>query len=61
MGQLVDLLGWCHELDPWQEKFIKRCRAISEQVTEETSKVEGEWLTVADMKDLKFSENFDLD
>lgn len=37
-----------------EERFIKRCLAISEKVLEETSELEGEWLTVADMEALNF-------
>ncbi|CAK9022282.1 Uncharacterized protein SCF082_LOCUS15721, partial [Durusdinium trenchii] len=37
-----------------KERFIKRCLAISEKVLEETSELEGEWLTVADMEALNF-------
>ncbi|CAK9098549.1 unnamed protein product [Durusdinium trenchii] len=36
-----------------KEKFIKRCTAISQKILEETSEVEGEWLTVADMQKCK--------
>ena len=39
-----------------KDKFVKRCRAITERISEETSEIEGEWLTVADMKNLNFSE-----
>ena len=38
-----------------QEKFVKRCKAITEKISEETSEVEGEWLTVADMEKLEFT------
>lgn len=39
-----------------EEKFTKRCRSITEKIAEETSEVEGEWLTVADMEKMEFSE-----
>ena len=42
---------------PLQDKFIKRCKAISEKVQEEISEVEAEWLTVSDMEKLQFSES----
>eukprot|EP00435_Cladocopium_sp_Y103_P005960 s5325_g1.t3 len=38
------------------EKFVKRCKAITESISEESSEVEGEWLTYADMQKLEFSE-----
>lgn len=34
---------------------MKRCKAITEKISEETSEVEGEWLTVADMEKLDFT------
>lgn len=40
---------------PLQDKFVKRCRAITENITEEVSEIEGEWLTVEDMQLLKYS------
>ncbi len=43
-------------IDAWQDKFVKRCRSITEQITEETAEIEGEWLTEEDMKLLKYSE-----
>ena len=43
-------------LSAWQEKFVKRCKAITESISEESSEVEGEWLTYADMQKLEFSE-----
>jgi hypothetical protein len=39
-----------------QERLVKRCQAITEKNSEEVSEVEGEWLTVADMEKLGFSE-----
>ena len=41
---------------PLKDRFIKRCRAITEKIQEEISEVEGEWLTVADMEKANFSE-----
>ena len=38
-----------------KEKFIKRCKAITERISEESSEVEGEWLTYDDMVKLEFS------
>ena len=35
---------------------MKRCKAITQRISEEITEVEGEWLTVADMKKLEFSE-----
>lgn len=35
---------------------MKRCRAITEKIAEETSEITGEWLTIADMERLQFSE-----
>ena len=39
-----------------KDRFIKRCRSIAERVSEEISEVEGEWLSIADMEKLGFSE-----
>ena len=39
-----------------QDKLIKRCRAITEKISEEISEIEGEWLTLLDMQNLNFSE-----
>jgi hypothetical protein len=41
---------------PFQDKFVKRCRSITEKITEETAEIEGEWLTEEDMGLLKYSE-----
>ena len=46
-----------HELlTPSGDKFVRRCRAITERITEEISSIEGEWLTESDMKNLNYSE-----
>ena len=37
-----------------KELFVKRCRYISESIQEESLEIEGEFLTVQDMIDLKF-------
>lgn len=52
-GQMGSTYQTKHTLE---EKFTKRCRSITERIAEETSEVEGEWLTVADMEKLEFSE-----
>lgn len=39
-----------------EEKLVKRCRAITEKIMEESSEIEGEWLTVADMEKMEFPE-----
>ena len=39
-----------------EERFIKRCKAITERINEEVTEIEGEWLTVADMQRLEFTE-----
>ena len=46
--------------DP-EDKFKKRCRSITEKIAEETSEIEGEWLTVSDMEGLNFSEPLDVE
>ena len=35
---------------------MRRGRAITERITEETSEIEGEWLTESDMYKMNFSE-----
>ena len=35
---------------------MKRCRAITEKIAEEVSEITGEWLTIADMERMEFSE-----
>ena len=44
------------ETIPLKDKFVRRCRSISERITEEVSEIEGEWLTELDMQNLGFSE-----
>jgi hypothetical protein len=44
------------DCSPLEDRFVKRCRAITEKNHEEISEVEGEWLTVADMEKANFSE-----
>ena len=39
-----------------KDKFVKRCRAISQKIVEESTEIEGEWLTREDMELLKYSE-----
>ncbi|CAL1141134.1 unnamed protein product [Cladocopium goreaui] len=39
-----------------RDRFIKRCKAITERISEESSEIEGEWLTVGDMQKMEFSE-----
>ena len=41
-----------------QLRFVKRCRAITEEIEEETLSVEGEFMTEADMNAESFSETF---
>ena len=36
---------------------MKKCKAITERVSQEITEIEGEWLTKADMEELKFSES----
>ena len=45
-----------HAWPPSKDKFVRRCRAITERITEETSEIEGEWLTESDMYKMNFSE-----
>eukprot|EP00435_Cladocopium_sp_Y103_P067093 s16_g29.t1 len=45
-----------YERDWLYDRFIKRCKAISERINEEVTEIEGEWLTVADMQRLQFTE-----
>ena len=54
--QLVTLRKQVYKPHPFQDKFVKRCRSITEKITEETTEIEGEWLTEEDMGLLKFSE-----
>ncbi len=41
---------------PLQDKFVKRCKCITEKISEEMTEVEGERLTIPDMEQLKFTE-----
>ena len=41
-----------------QEKFIKRCKKITEQILEESLEIEGEFLTEDDMTEMNFPEPF---
>lgn len=45
---------------PLEDRFIKRCKAITERVAEEVQEVEGEWLSLSDMENLNFSELLSL-
>ena len=48
--------GLPRDWSPLEDRFVKRCRAITERIQEEVSEIEGEWLTVADMEKAQFSE-----
>ena len=47
-------------LSALEERFVKRCKAITERVSEETNEIEGEWLTLGDMQKMEFSELLDV-
>ena len=38
-----------------QDKFIRRCRIITEQISEESMNVEGEFMTIDDMHQRGFT------
>ena len=38
-----------------QEKFLKRCRRVNQEISEESMEIEGEFLTLADMHERKFA------
>ena len=50
----------CFTVSALEDRFIKRCKAITERISEEASEIEGEWLTVADMQKMEFSEPLDV-
>ena len=49
------LLSQVFLYSPSQVKFVKRCKVISERIAEEALTIEGEFLTISDMQERKFS------
>ena len=43
------------DVGPCQDKFVRRCRVISQEISEEHMEVEGEFLTLDEMIERKFS------
>ncbi|CAE7650468.1 unnamed protein product [Symbiodinium sp. CCMP2592] len=51
------LMGLFEKTSYHREQFLKRCKAIAEEVEEESFEIEGEFLTLEDMDNLNFSES----